>query len=47
MIQLWYTKVKLGYNEITDVPERYYRQVLEKLTSDGLYDNQGNKIVAQ
>ena len=46
MIQLWYVKVKLNYNPISDVPDRYYNQVLDKLVADGLYVSEGNKIVA-
>lgn len=41
MIQLWYVKVKLGYNTLSEVPERYYQQVLDKLVVDGLYDSNG------
>lgn len=43
MVQLWYVKVKLEYNPLSDVPERYYQQALNKLVADGLYDTQGNK----
>lgn len=46
MVKLWYVKVKLNYNELKDVPERYYNGVLELLVSDGLYDKKGNKIEA-
>lgn len=46
MIQLWYVKVKLEYNPLTDVPNRYYQQTLDKLVEDNLYDEKGNKIVA-
>lgn len=41
MIQLWYVKVKLNYNPLSDVPNRYYQQVLDKLVADGLYDLEG------
>jgi hypothetical protein len=33
MIMLWFTKIKLGFNEINDVPERYYQQVADKLAA--------------
>lgn len=45
MVSLWFTKIKLGLNELTEVPERYYGDVLAKLVPAGLYDEQGNKIV--
>lgn len=44
MITLWYVKVKLELNELSDVPERYYQQVLDLLVADGLYDEEGNKL---
>jgi len=44
MVNLWYTKIKLGLSELTEVPERYYSEVLAKLVVAGLYDEQGNKI---
>lgn len=46
MVQLWYVKVKLGYNPLSDVPDRYYQQSLDKLVADGLYDSEGNKLAA-
>lgn len=46
MIRLWYVKVKLNYNPLSDVPDRYYQQTLDMLVADGLYDSDGNKIVA-
>ena len=36
MVTLWFTKIKLGLNEIGDVPERYYQQVADKLAALGL-----------
>lgn len=44
MITLWYVKVKLELNELSDVPERYYQQVLNVLVAEGLYDKEGNKL---
>ncbi|WP_158303427.1 hypothetical protein [Desulfitobacterium hafniense] len=46
MVTFWFTKVKLGMNELSDVPERYYPQVLDKLVEAGLYDENGNPIAA-
>ncbi|QJT71650.1 hypothetical protein [Psychrobacillus phage Spoks] len=43
MVNLWYVKVKLNYNPLSDVPTRYYADVLAKLIADGLYDEEGNK----
>lgn len=45
MVTFWYTKVILNYSPLTDVPDRYYPQVLERLVAEGLYDEEGNKIV--
>lgn len=44
MVTLWYVKVKLELNELTEVPERYYNDVLAKLVADGLYDEKGNRL---
>jgi len=44
MVFFWYVKVKLGLNELSDVPDRYYQQVLDLLVADGLYDEEGNKL---
>lgn len=44
MVNLWFTKIKLGLDVLTSVPERYYTQVLEKLVEAGLYDEDGNPI---
>lgn len=44
MVQLWYVKVKLNYNQLSDVPERYYQQALDKLVADGLYNKDGVKL---
>lgn len=46
MVNLWVYKVKnevMG-TTINDVPERYYRQVLNILVAEGLYDEEGNKL---
>lgn len=34
MVTLWYTKVKLGLSNISDVPERYLEQVQSKIDAD-------------
>jgi len=47
MITFWYTKVLLNYSPLTDVPDRYYKDVLDRLVLEGLYDDKGNKIVKQ
>ena len=44
MVTLWFTKIKLGQAELVDVPARYHDNVLAKLVSAGLYDEEGNKI---
>lgn len=44
MVTLWYAKIKLGLNELIDVPGRYYQQVLDLLVAEGLYDEDGNKL---
>ena len=44
MVMFWYVKVKLGLNNLIDVPERYYEDVLTKLVADGLYDEEGNRL---
>ena len=44
MVTLWYTKIKLGQNELTEVPTRYYDDVLRKLVDAGLYNEIGEKI---
>lgn len=44
MVTFWYVKVKLGLAELSDVPDRYYQQVLDLLVADGLYDEEGNKL---
>lgn len=44
MVTLWFTKIKLGLDELSSVPERYYDQVLAKLVEAGLYDKDGKKI---
>lgn len=44
MVTLWFTKIKLGQNELTEVPPRYYDDVLTKLVDAGLYDVEGNKL---
>lgn len=46
MVSLWVYKVE---NEVLgttmgDVPDRYYRQVLDILVAEGLYDEEGNKL---
>lgn len=45
MVTLWFTKIKLGLDELSSVPERYYEQVLTKLVDSGLYNEEGNPIV--
>lgn len=47
MPTLWFTKIKLGYNELSEVPDRYYKEVLAKLVAAGLYDTDGNEIVKE
>lgn len=44
MVTLWYVKVKLELNQLTDVPDRYNDDVLLLLVEDGLYDEEGNKL---
>lgn len=44
MVTLWYTKIKLNYDPLSNVPDRYYKDVLARLVEDGLYDEEGNKI---
>lgn len=44
MVTLWFTKIKLGQNELAEVPPRYHDDVLAKLVDAGLYDTEGNKI---
>lgn len=44
MIKFWYTKVKLRYSELSDVPARYYDQVFAQLVADGIYDKDGNRL---
>lgn len=44
MITLWYTMIKLGKNELEEVPERYYAQVLERLVAEGYYNEDGTRI---
>ncbi|MBA9027504.1 hypothetical protein HNP81_002794 [Peribacillus huizhouensis] len=34
MVTLWYTKVKLGLSDISEVPDRYLEQVNAKLAAD-------------
>lgn len=36
MVQLWYTKIKLGYSKLEEVPERYYQQVKKMLDDNGI-----------
>lgn len=46
MVKLWVYKVEnnvLG-TTIDDVPERYYKQVLDLLVEQGLFDEEGNRI---
>ena len=45
MVTLWFTKIKLGLDELSSVPERYYEQVLAKLVDAGLYNEEGTPIV--
>ena len=47
MPTLWFTKIKLGYSELTEVPDRYYAEVLAKLVEAGLYNEDGTKIVKE
>lgn len=44
MVTLWFTKIKLGLDDLSSTPDRYYTQVLDKLVEAGLYDEGGNKI---
>lgn len=44
MVIFWYVKVKLGLNDLIDVPDRYYDDVLAKLVTDDLYDEEGNRL---
>lgn len=44
MVTFWYTKVKLGLSDLSEVPDRYYDGTLALLVADGLYDEAGNKI---
>lgn len=44
MVNLWYSRiVLLKVSVLSDVPERYYDAVAEKLAENG-YDENGNKI---
>ena len=47
MVTLWYARVKNNFDGtvLSDVPERYYADVLARLVAEGLYDENGNKIV--
>lgn len=47
MPTLWFTKIKHGKNELSEVPERYYDEVLAKLVAAGLYNEDGTKIVTE
>lgn len=47
MPTLWFTKIKLNMNELSEVPERYYAEVLAKLVEAGLYNEDGTKIVKE
>lgn len=31
-------------SELSEVPERYYQSVLDRLVAEGLYDVEGNKL---
>lgn len=44
MVTLWFTKIKLGMDELSSVPPHHYSNVLARLVEDGLYDEDGNKI---
>ncbi|USK55908.1 hypothetical protein LIS82_05095 [Cytobacillus solani] len=46
MVTFWFTKVKLGLNQLNEVPTRYYDQVHAKLIEADLYDQDGNEIAA-
>ena len=47
MPTLWCTKIKLGKNDLSEVPDRYYAEVLAKLVEAGLYNEDGTKIVKE
>lgn len=44
MVQLWFVRIKYGLSELSDVPERYYDDVLSLLVQEGLYDEEGNRL---
>lgn len=45
MVNLWYARiVTLKVSKLSDVPDRYYDAVADKLAENG-YDADGNKIV--
>lgn len=44
MVTLWFTRIKLGMDELSSVPAHHYDNVLAKLVEAGLYDEDGNKI---
>lgn len=44
MISLWYSRITiLKVSKLSDVPERYYDAVAEKL-KENMYDENGKKI---
>ena len=45
MVTLWFTKIKLGMDELSSVPPHHYDNVLARLVEAGLYDEKGNPIV--
>lgn len=45
MVNLHVYKVKTGLSTLEEVPDRYRTQVLAELVKEGLYDEEGNKIV--
>ena len=44
MVTLWFTKIKLGMDELASVPPHHYDNVKARLVEAGLYDDAGNKI---
>ena len=44
MVNLWYSRITiLKVSKLTDVPERYYDAVADKLAEND-YDGNGNKV---